>query len=117
MRNDRFEGTWIEETGKSIGSGIIEVDDRSTLRNKLAVARVAKRELDLRILDNEADGVAGKFDVGRDGNEARTHDGKIGDQDFGAIERENGDPVTALQVTAGERSRARLCLLVEITVR
>ncbi len=115
-RDDRVERPLVQERIKTVGALGAERDDRQIVRTILAPLRIAEHELGAGILDDEMDGLLREFEIHRHRDEARTHDAVVGREIFGAIGREDRDPVAADEAAPGQRTRDAIRHGVELEI-
>ena len=94
-----------------------QIDDGHRTWQQRAPRRVAKHKPYRRIVQDKGDGLLREFDIGGDCDKASAHDGEVSDQHFGAVERNDRDPVPAPKTPCHERACAGINLPVELAVR
>ena len=100
-----MERTRIDEFVEAIGLLRAEQNVRQSVRHVLFAGVVAKHELRAAIFQDGVDGLAREAIIHRHGDKAGAHDAEIGGDELGAVHRQDGDAVAALQPPLCQRAR------------
>lgn len=108
----------LERTGiqQSLPSLALHRDTRQPLRHQLHSLDVGDHQLCRAILEDKIDGFGRELVVDRHRDHAGSHDGKIGDEIFGAIDSDQGNGVAGLQSTLDEPPRAGIGQRIHLPV-
>ncbi len=104
VRDHGFELAGVDEAAEAFVTLRAEHDRGKAFGAIVAARSVAEQEPRAGVLQDEMDGLARETIVHRHRDKAGAHDAEIGRDKFGAVGREDGNPVAARKPASGQRA-------------